>query len=255
MSCRVIYLLLTLFIGLSAGSGCLRAAGVELRVMTEEFPPFNYMDGARLTGLSTRIVKALLTESRLNHKIELVPWKRAYMTALKRPNTLIYTIARTEERAHQFHWIGKLANRKVSLFRLEKRSDLATLTLAAARQTATIACPQGDASTERLIQMGFSPDNLTIIHDVPSGNLIVKHVIKERSDFFPMNPYTLKFRVENNSLPDIFKEQFVIYDADGYYIAANIDTDPEILRVLRGSYQKLMNNGFIEKTIDHYLNF
>ncbi len=255
MLLRVIILMFTLLVGLCFSKESPCAAEKELRVMTEEFPPFNYMIDKKVEGLSTQILRKLLTKSQLKFEIELVPWKRAYTTALNRPNTLIYTIARTEAREHRFHWIGKISNRKLSLFRLKKRVDLANMTLEVAKKKAKISCLQEDASTDRIIKMGFSRKNLTMMHDKTTGSLMINHVIKGRSDFFPMNPFALKFRIENKNLPDIFKDQFVIYDDDGYYIAANINTDPGMLSILRKTYNELIEDGFIKRTIDDYLSF
>ena len=122
----------------------------------------------------------------------MVPWKRAYITTLNRPNTLIYTIAKTELRKNKFHWIGKISNRKVSLFRLRSRQDLANMTLEKAKEKAKVASVQGDASTEKIIEMGFNLKNLTMIRDTTASNLCLKHVMNGTSDYFPMNPYSLK---------------------------------------------------------------
>jgi ABC-type amino acid transport substrate-binding protein len=70
-----------------------------------------------------------------------------------------------------------------------------------------------------------------------------------------MNPSSLKHRIKAGDVPDLFTEQFVIHDADGYYIAANIETDADILEALRGSYKRLAEEGFINKVINEYLKF
>jgi polar amino acid transport system substrate-binding protein len=223
--------------------------------MTEQFPPFNYQENDKIEGLSTLIVKKLLEGAHLKYKIELVPWERAYNTALYRPNTLIYTIAKTASRKDKFHWIGKISNRKVSLFRLRSRLDLANMTLEVAKEEARIATIQGDASTENIIAMGFSVKNITMIRDVTTGNLCINHVMKGRSDFFPMNPYALKYRIQTDVAPDIFVDQFVIHDADGYYVAANKKTDPDVLKILIESYKRLVEEGYINKIVNEFLKF
>jgi len=248
---------LILCIGVSTflGYGNTHAAEEELLVMTEQFPPFNFQEGNTIKGLSTRIVRKLLERAHLNFKLEMVPWKRAYNTTLNRPNTLIYTIAKTELRKDKFHWIGKITNRKVSLFRLRSRQDLANMTLEKAKEKAKVASVQGDASTEKIIEMGFNLKNLTMIRDTTASNLCLKHVMNGRSDYFPMNPYSLKYRIESGDVPDLFTDQFVIHDADGYYIAANIETEPDILKVLRDSYKRLAEEGIINNIINEYLKF
>ena len=244
-----------LFLSIFFVFGTTYAAEVELLVMTEEFPPFNYQKDNVVNGLATKIVRKLLEEAHLTFKIELVPWKRAFNTAINRPNTLIYTIAKTKSRKDKFHWICKISNRKLSMFRLRSRQDLANMTIEEAKEKAKIAVIQGDASTEKVINMGFPVKNLTMIRDVTAGNLSIKHVMGGRSDFFLMNPYSLKHRIDSGELPDLFKDQFVIHDDDGYYIAANLGTEPSILKALRDSCKRLAESGFISKVISEYLTF
>ena len=235
--------------------GAPQASETELVIMTEQFPPFNYQKGEVIDGIATKIVRKLLEEAQLKYKIEIVPWRRAYDTALHRPNTLIYTMAKTEERMNKFHWICKISNRKLFMFRLRSRQDLANMTIAEAKERAKIAVIQGDASTESVIALGFSKNNLTMIRDTTSGNLTVRHVMGGRSDFFLLNPYTMKYRVDIGDLPDLFKDQYVIHDGDGYYIAANLKTDPSILKALLRANEILQENGYIDKIISAYLTF
>ncbi len=243
-----------LILGLHLGIVNTWAADAVL-VMTEQFPPFNYQENNSIKGISTQIVKRLMKEAKLDYDLELVPWKRAYHTTLNRPNTLIFTIAKTESRMDKFHWIGKISNRKVSLFRLRDRQDLGNMTFEEAKAKAKIATVQGDASTEMIINLGFNKENLTVIHDVTSSSLCMKHVVNGRSDYFPMNPYSLKYRVDAGKVPDVFADQFLIYDADGYYIAANIETDPNILMALAKAYGHLERSGFIESITSQYIKF
>jgi len=70
-----------------------------------------------------------------------------------------------------------------------------------------------------------------------------------------MNPYSLKHRIKGGEIPDIFKDQFVIHDDDGYYIAANLKTEPSALKALRDSYKRLLESGFIDKIVSEYLTF
>ena len=246
---------LFLFLSLFLTTGLSTAAEVELVVMTEQFPPFNYQEANSIKGLSTQILKALFKRTQLTYRIELVPWKRAYNTGLNRPNTIIYTMAKTVSRIDKFHWIGKISNRKLSLFRLKNRQDLARMTLEEAKKKAKIATIRGDASTEKIQELGFNEKNITLIRDVISGNLCVNHVIKGRSDYFPMNPYSLKYRITKGELPDIFSDQFVIHNADGYYIAANKDTEPRFIKALIDSYKILEEEGFIRKIVNEFSEF
>ena len=252
---RLKHTIFILLISMNILIGAAYASDVELLVMTEEFPPFNFMEGDKINGLSTKIVRKILEDADLKYRLELVPWNRALNTALNRPNTLIYTIARTESRNDKFHWICKISNRKLSMFRLRSRHDLANMTIAEAKAKAKIALIQGDASAETIVRMGFDLENLALIRDASGGNLCIRHVMGGRSDFFLLNPYSLKHRIETGELADLFKDQFVIHNGDGYYIAASKGTKPSILKALREASIRLSENGFIDSIISAYLTF
>ena len=164
-------------------------------------------------------------------------------------------MARTASREDKFHWIGKISNRKVYLFRLRNRPDLDNMTFEEAKAKATIATVQGDASTELIMNLGFKKDNITMIRDVTSSSLAIKHVTNGRSDYFPLNPYSMRYRVDRGDIQDIFTDQFVIHDADGYYIAANIKTDRQIVEALKKAYNRLAKAGFIKSVTSEYLKF
>ncbi len=79
----------------------------KLIILTEEYPPDNYMENGKVVGDSTEIVVEILKRigSKLTRQdIRLVPWARAYGEALNDKSTIVYSIGRTTEREHLFKW-------------------------------------------------------------------------------------------------------------------------------------------------------
>lgn len=93
----------------------------SVEIVTSNFAPFNYLQNGKPTGLCTEIVRMLLKDRSISAPIVTLPWARAYKTALKQKNTLIFTIARTREREHLFHWVGILVTGRSYLFSLKNR--------------------------------------------------------------------------------------------------------------------------------------
>ncbi len=93
----------------------------SIKIVTSDYPPFNYLEDNKPTGLCTRIVQAILKDMKINVPIITLPWARAYKMAVKHENTLIYTIARTKEREHLFHWVGVLVTGNSYLFSMKNR--------------------------------------------------------------------------------------------------------------------------------------
>ncbi len=83
----------------------------ELQILTESFPPFNYIDDTgELTGQSTEVVRALLERLERSDPITLMPWAEAYDIAVAEPNVVLFSTARTKDRELQFGWVGPIAS-------------------------------------------------------------------------------------------------------------------------------------------------
>ena len=57
---------------------------IPLRVITEDFPPMNYMEKGEIKGISTAIVKKVLERANIPYTLELLPWARGYEITKKR---------------------------------------------------------------------------------------------------------------------------------------------------------------------------
>ena len=71
---------------------------VELKVVTEDFPPFNYKERDKITGMSTEVVQEILKEVGIKTKMEVYTLVLSYKMALNNKNVLIYSIAITKHR-------------------------------------------------------------------------------------------------------------------------------------------------------------
>lgn len=137
---------------LASLSAAATAAG-ELRVVTEELPPFNMTQGGQVTGMSTEVVLAVMKEAGLQAPIHSMPWARAYDIALNEENVLIYSITRTPQREKLFKWVGVVAPTHWYLFaRADRIGPLRQIDDARRFQTATV---NEDAGEQYLLARGF----------------------------------------------------------------------------------------------------
>lgn len=95
----------------------------KLRLVTEEYPPYNYIDEqGEFRGTATQLLKRLLDRSGLEAEFQLLPWARALSEAQLRENTCVYSTTRTPERENQFKWIGPLLSNQWAAFSLASSS-------------------------------------------------------------------------------------------------------------------------------------
>jgi len=130
------------------------AQPAKLRVMTEEYPPFNYTDaGGNLVGSTTGIVKAIINKLGENITIEVLPWAKAYETVLLEPDTALYSMARTSERENLFMWVGPIGSYENWLY-AKKGSNIRVSSLDEARTVTGIAVVKDEAGQQKLAQQG-----------------------------------------------------------------------------------------------------
>ncbi|MBC7995720.1 MAG: transporter substrate-binding domain-containing protein [Rhizobacter sp.] len=142
---------------LLAGLACLSFQAVaadDLRIVTEELPPYNMTQNGQITGLSTEVVRAVLKEAGVQAPIQSMPWARAYDIALNTENVAIYSITRTPQREKLFKWVGVIAPTNWYLFsRSDKNIKLKKLDEARGLQIATV---NEDAGEQYLVGKGFA---------------------------------------------------------------------------------------------------
>lgn len=130
-------------------------AASELRIVTEELPPYNMTQGGQITGMSTEVVQAVLKDAGLAAPaIQSMPWARAYDIALNTENVLIYSITRTPQREKLFKWVGVIAPTQWYLFSRSGRGLPAIRSVEDARKH-QIATVNEDVGEQYLVSKGF----------------------------------------------------------------------------------------------------
>ena len=222
------------------------AAAEPLRVVTEEFPPYNYTDKGHVTGLATEVVEAVLKEIGVQATIQSMPWARAYDIARNGENVLIFSITRTAEREKMFKWIGPVAPSDWSLFALRGREVLLKqLADAKAYRTATV---NEDAGEQYLVANGFviganlqSSNKYAFNYEKlrlgrvdlwVANDLVASHLVREAGD----DP--TKVLVRALPLPGL--------GDGGMYMAFGAKTPDDIVELFRKGLTAVKKNGTFE---------
>ncbi len=217
----------------------------ELEVLTENWAPFNYEKDQKVTGYSTEIVEAVLAEAKIPYKIRLGVWKGVYLRALDTPNVLIYTITRTADREDKFHWIGPIADRKQSLYKLKTRSDIQATELEHVKNY-RLVLQEEDAIVTFFLDRGFTEDS-------PNFNLFPKKVkglkmlYADRVDIIPAHPLSIKHDLTTQGYDP--QEVIRVLDLDvggAYYMAFSKGSDKALISKTQSAFDRLQKNGTIQ---------
>ncbi|OAL60130.1 ABC transporter substrate-binding protein [Halomonas sp. ALS9] len=135
-----------------------------LTFITEEYPPYNYIDNQQLTGISIDLLDAIFaaTQTPLNrHDIRYYPWIRGYELALTQPNTVLFSTTRTPAREANFHWVGPIAqDRVVLLAHRDAPVTIESLSQAIERGL-SVAVIREDIGAQALLEAGY-PERLLV---------------------------------------------------------------------------------------------
>jgi ABC-type amino acid transport substrate-binding protein len=123
---------------------------VPIRVITEEFPPYNYAgpDG-NVTGQSTAVVNEIMRRNGVSYPIEILPLDTGLADTRAAPYTAIYSLAVTPERRDNFTWVGPIGTYTMTFF-ARNGSGLQIRNIDDIRSAGPVAVVQGDQRVEVL---------------------------------------------------------------------------------------------------------
>jgi polar amino acid transport system substrate-binding protein len=89
---------------------CCAADVRAFELVTEDDPPHNMLgDDGKLVGVATEKLEEAFRRAGLSEHAALMPWARAYQSALESADVCVFSTARTPEREPLFHWVGPVA--------------------------------------------------------------------------------------------------------------------------------------------------
>lgn len=225
---------------------------MDLLVVTEHLPPYNYQDGTTVKGVAAEVTQALLKEVGLQADIHVLSWVRAYLKALKQPNVLIFSIVRTPDREEFFHWIGKIAITKSCLFKLADRKDIQINHLEDARPY-LIGTWREDVREQYLRSQGFLSQKQLDSSGSPIQN--IQKLMMRRIDLVADSDLSFYFQLHRlNYDPNLVVKAFEI-DAISlpYYIAFSKKTSPDLVEAFRDGLERVKRKGIFHAIHQKYL--
>ena len=216
-----------------------------LTVVTEDFAPFNYINSKNeIDGQSVRIVNEIMKRTNQQSTIKLLSWQDAYEMAKSGPNTILFSIAKTNERENEFKWVGPIGFWEYGFY-AHKNTSLNIQSLESAKNVKSICVVKDDARHQILMQSNFT--NLVLSQsDVQCAQMIANSQV----DLW-LGSSTNFFEVLNeaNLSTDEFNYLHAIRQSD-VYIAFSNDTSDSLVNKWQETLGELKRDGTI-KTIDY----
>lgn len=136
--------------------GMVPPASSGLRIITEVYPPYNFVDKSdNVTGQSTEIVQAILEKTGTQAAIEVMPLSEGLALAQKGPKVVIYSLNKTPQRENLFKWVGPIGHYEQAFY-ANKGSTIVLNKLEDAKLVKKIGVYKGDAGAQFLASQGFN---------------------------------------------------------------------------------------------------
>jgi len=224
--------IIALFIVISV---CLTGCGqTKLRVITEEYPPFNFTDEAgNITGQSTEVVRQMMSKMGSQGNMEVLPWDQGYALVQKEPGTMLYSTARIPQRENLFKWVGPIGTSDNWLY-CKRGAEKAITCLDDAKKVKSIAVYKDDFNQIFLQDKGFT--NLDISQN---NSECIKKLVDGKVDMWLGPAEGLHFITYAAGINPAEIEAVRFVHRVDWYIAFNKDTPDSTIQTWQQSLDSL----------------
>lgn len=217
----------------------------RLTFITENYPPYNYLEKGELKGSSVMILKAMLHHSGTDTEaaeIRVLPWARGYDTTLLTTDTVLFSTTRTSAREDLFQWVGPLAaGRVVLLARKDSKLSIANLEALQSGKFSMVVIGE-DIGAQKLLESGVNPARMhTAVNNESAMNMLVASRVSLWAYGEDVAHWLLR---EHGHDPEDFETVYVLSE-DPLYFAVNGDTDPAAVERLQQILDDLRAQGKI----------
>ncbi len=246
---RGILVVLLIFCFLIGTTGCTEReqkigepADSGLRIITEENPPYNYLDmDGEAAGQSTEVVREILARMHEKAPIEVLPWSDAYGLALNTRDVALYSAARTPEREDLFSWVGPIGKQGF-LFYAPGDSEVIITSVDEIQSQYTVGVVRDDWRHQYLLKQGFDqlilyPDDIKAIGGVNAGEADLWFGSSDS-----INPLSRAAGLEPTDLMPVYTLREI-----ELFIAFNKDTDEDIIRRWQTALDGMKKDGKYEE--------
>jgi len=211
-----------------------KASGIN--IVTEHLEPYQIlMPSGELSGFAIDVVRELQAMIGNQDRIQVMPWARAYNTALRQPNTLIFSIARTSFREDKFHWVGSLIVEKLYLWSLDP-ALVNTINSIESFSPRSIATERNSNVEQYLTRLNY-PSIKRVVMETQNMKMLFRH----RVDAIAGSELSLKHRAKSLGLPfEDMHKLFVIKPLESNLsLAFSKQTPAETVAKFRNAFEKL----------------
>ncbi|MDP2236810.1 MAG: transporter substrate-binding domain-containing protein [Bacteroidales bacterium] len=239
---------LTFFIASSCNKESKKEYRFKFHFITENFEPFNYTEGDKLTGLTPDILKEICESLNIPFDINVMQWDEAYQTAQTTQNAVLFATSLNTERKDLFKWAGPIATMDWYFYALaQNHFDLNSLE--EAKTVNSIGVLRDYTIEQFLVQQGFT--NLVYCNDHQDA---ITKLISGEIDLYPSDKITAEAVLNTMQLSIYTLKEVLPIKTEMIYFAFNKLIPDDVVADFQVEIDRLKNNGFLKQLYQKYFN-
>ena len=221
-----------------------------LKIMTEEYAPYNFKKDNKVQGIAVDLMVEMLKKvgsSQTVKDIELLPWARGYKFVQDKPNAVLFSATRTKEREKLFKWVCPINTLTTEMIALKEKNIKISSNEELLKYR--IGCVSDDVGQQ-----------LTVAAGVPIGKLDrntsyefnVKKLNAGRIDLYVSSMSSVSlYATEMGIDPNKFESVYVLDESHLCY-AFNPNVSDDTINKLQKAYDELIADGTVDKIKNKY---
>lgn len=126
-----------------------------LTIITEEWPPYNYIENEQLKGFAAEVVQLVMKDLNVKDKILVLPGPRGMKILNKLSRTMFFSFIMTPERKPLYKWIGPFGEQSIYFYK-KKGSTIKINTLEDAKKVSSVCARESGLVFNTLKAAGFN---------------------------------------------------------------------------------------------------
>ncbi len=236
------------------------ANATDIRMMTENYPPYNMEVNGKLTGLSIEVLEAMLKqmESKQDiHDIELLSWDNAYSSTLEEKNSMVFATTRTKSREKLFKWVGPISKTTIGITAL-KMNNIKINNISDLKKY-RIGTIKNDIGETILINKNILESNKGVLknskYSLNGTNSLVNSINdleRNKIDLFAYETKVARYSTDLNGYDSTEYEVVYILENNELYFAFNRLTPNSTITKWQQALDTIKSNGIYQKIIKKY---
>ncbi len=207
----------------------------------EELPPYTFTDAeGRPAGYAFELAQELVARAKLPVSFEFSSWARVMLRSRTEAQVLVPAIVRLPEREAHFHWLGQIAIRKGSLFKLRSRTDIKLDHLKAASGY-RIGVVKDDVSERELLALGL--DATQSLDRSADHAALLRRFFAGRSDLVALNPALAPALLKQYGFDFDLIEPVLKFSESKPSMALSLSTDEATRQRLQQAWDAMRRDG------------